>query len=180
MADEATTGGAGGTALNGDGMSDGDQVAIVVDTLSSTEMNLMVAARSAHVIGNEVYIVGDEAADGVDWDMDTMMDDIVLLHWSQIAGATTYLDTIAVDGPAAEPNDGAPDVVVSGCAPLLPQHDRGRDDGGDIAFVRRSSCADDSHPRARRRQREPRPDPVPSWTRGSCSACSTKRARPRI
>jgi len=116
LADEATTGGAGGSMLNTDGDTT-DQVAIVVDTRASTmaETNLQVAARSIHLIANEVFLVVDEAEDMVDWDnaVNPGLNERVLLHWSELAGVVTYVDTLAGD-TAATADDGAPDVLVSG------------------------------------------------------------------
>ncbi|MFT5289054.1 MAG: hypothetical protein ACI82F_001113, partial [Planctomycetota bacterium] len=83
----------GGTDLNGDGDMD-DQVAGVVRLGKNTFFDLAVASTSFAGLRDEIYLVVDEDLDSTDWDMDGMMDDIVLVHWSSVAGVTTYVDTL--------------------------------------------------------------------------------------
>lgn len=90
FASEAFSGPAG-TVLNGDADTL-DQVAYAVNLNSRVETNLGVAAQGGAILGSEVYLVVDEAADGVDWDGDTLQDKVVLLHWSQTAGVVAFVD----------------------------------------------------------------------------------------
>jgi len=90
LADEGTTG-AGGTDLNGDG-DVGDQVAIVVRLNEGSETNLGVAALAAKIVGDQVYLLVDEADDGTDWSGANGTGDLVVLHWSRTAGAVTFVD----------------------------------------------------------------------------------------
>jgi hypothetical protein len=78
LADEATTG-HGGTDMNGDGDKT-DSVAALIDMATETETNLKVAASSIAWIGSHLYMVVDESLDGRDWNGDSDMDDVVLLH----------------------------------------------------------------------------------------------------
>jgi hypothetical protein len=91
-----------GTDLNGDGLKD-DQVAFAVNLGSSSETNLMVAARGAAIIGNEIYLKVVEAEDGVDWGGTVGTGDTVLLHWSSAAGAVTFVDTLDISFAAELP-----------------------------------------------------------------------------
>jgi hypothetical protein len=78
LADESTTG-HGGTDLNGDGDKT-DQVAVVVNMATQVETNLHVAATSISWIGEHLYLLVDESLDGRDWNGDSDMSDLVLLH----------------------------------------------------------------------------------------------------
>ncbi len=91
LADEAseTSGGAGGTDLNGDGDAV-DRVAVVFP-FGAPRGTPLAAARAVHVIASEVWLVVSEAEDGVDHDLDGMLDDLVLLHGTQ----TTDLALVA-------------------------------------------------------------------------------------
>jgi hypothetical protein len=92
FASEGFTGPAG-TDLNGDGDT-GDSVAIAVDLAARTESNTTVAATRTVILGTHVYLVVDEAADGRDWNGDTVADDFVLVHWSAAAGAPAFVDVL--------------------------------------------------------------------------------------
>ncbi len=96
LADEATSG-AGGMDLNGDGDVI-DSVAQQLNLQTGVEANVGVAARDFRWLGDRLYLVVDEAADGVDWDGDTMMDDRVLLEHDPTSMAVpTYLATLPMD-----------------------------------------------------------------------------------
>ena len=88
FADEATSGAAD---LNGDGDAV-DQVAVAVN-LSKNGGTVLRAALAAEIVSGEVYLVVDEAEDGMDWDGD-VADNLVLLHWSNTAGMTTFVDVL--------------------------------------------------------------------------------------
>jgi hypothetical protein len=96
LADEATTG-MGGTDLNGDGGSPVDTVAHVVNTSANTQFRLGVAADDLAWAGSELYLVVDETRDGRDWNDDVLLDDDVLLHWSQSANMLERVDDLATD-----------------------------------------------------------------------------------
>jgi len=93
LASEATTGPTG-TDFNGDGDFI-DSIAVAVDMSSHVEHRLDVAALDLAWIGNELYLVVDEALDGRDWNNDLAADDVVLLHWSVSANALVYVDDLA-------------------------------------------------------------------------------------
>lgn len=97
--DTTASGGNPGTDLNGDGDSS-DSVAHVVNTTSGAEFRLAVAARDLAWAGNELYLVVDEAQDGEDWNGDAATDDVVLLHWSELAPTLVRVDDLAAT-PAA-------------------------------------------------------------------------------
>ena len=111
FADEATTG-AGGTNFNAAGgdVDFLDSIATVVDTSNQTQTTLDVAAVGLWAVQDEVWVCVDEAQDSRDWDGDTILDDLVLLHWDQSADAVT-LDFVDVVDP--NPN-----------GPILPSGDR--------------------------------------------------------
>ena len=105
LADEATTG-AGGTDMNGDGDMI-DSIVIAVNAGSAAQTNLGVAGNpnvqgSVAWIGDELYFVVDEAVDGRDWNADTDMVDLVLLHWTAGSGVTLgdfdFIDRVAAVG----------------------------------------------------------------------------------
>ncbi|MBI5363604.1 MAG: hypothetical protein HZA53_10535 [Planctomycetes bacterium] len=85
--------GATGTQLNGDADKN-DSVAVVVDTAAHQETILAVQAQDLVWVGNELYLVTDELADDVDWNLDTVKDDVVLLHWSKAAATVVFVDTL--------------------------------------------------------------------------------------
>lgn len=86
--------GPAGTDLNGDGDT-ADDVAVAVDLRRGREFLLGAAADDAAVIGNEIYLDVDEAEDDVDWDLDGMADDRVLLHWTRSTDTLVYVDTLS-------------------------------------------------------------------------------------
>lgn len=81
LAEEATTG-AGGTDFNNDGDKI-DAIAVALEMNSQTEYVLNVATDRLAWIGNELYLVVDEAKDEVDWNTDLDTTDLVLLHWNK-------------------------------------------------------------------------------------------------
>lgn len=92
IADEATTG-PGGTDMNGDGdFIDG--IAVALEMKKKDEFVLNVQAIDVMLVGAEVYVFTREASDGRDWNSDGMLDDLVLLHWSQVAGVLTFVDVV--------------------------------------------------------------------------------------
>ncbi len=93
LASEGSTG-AGGTDFNGDGDKI-DSIAVAVDINTHVQSVLDVAALDLAWIGDELYLVVDEALDGHDWNGDTLQDDVVLLHWSKTAAALAYVDDLA-------------------------------------------------------------------------------------
>lgn len=95
LADERFTNGAGpmgGTDLNGDG-DDVDQVAVVINMASTVE-TVLRAAVATFVVGTDVYLVVEEVDDGMDWGGTAGTTDLVLLHWSAVAGVTTFVDAL--------------------------------------------------------------------------------------
>ncbi len=98
LAAEDATGptGMGGTDLNGD-MDMMDAVARVVNTATRVESNVGAAATDMAWADAELYLVVNESDDGNDWNGDTLMDDDVLLHWSETTAMLAYVDDLAVD-----------------------------------------------------------------------------------
>lgn len=92
LADEATTA-VGGTDFNADG-DKLDSIAVAVDMGTNTQTVLNVSASEMAWIGAELYLVTDEADDNEDWNADTDMTDLVLLHWSAVAGAVQFVDEL--------------------------------------------------------------------------------------
>lgn len=92
IADEATTG-SGGTDLNGDGTAD-DGTAVYVDANSNHQVNIGVAAQDLLWIGSDLYLVVSEAVDGKDWNLDSMQDDTVLVHWSRAMPTPVFVDEL--------------------------------------------------------------------------------------
>ncbi len=88
FAEENPGTGTGSQNLNTDG-DDSDQVAVAVDLSSAVNYPLGVAVRSVagvvenaiQIVGDQIYLVVDEAQDGIDWDGNPGSDDLVLLHW---------------------------------------------------------------------------------------------------
>jgi hypothetical protein len=80
LASEGSSGPAG-TDFNGDGDMI-DSIAVAVQMAAHTQYNLGVAATDLAWVGNDLYLVVNEALDGRDWNNDLDMNDIVLLHWS--------------------------------------------------------------------------------------------------
>jgi len=135
LADEATTGVAPGSDLNGDGDRT-DEIPVVMDVAANTEQSLGVAAQQIFVANAQVYMVVNEAVDGRNWESpaDLGTND-VLLHWSSAAGVVTYVDTLedtamAVSGDlvffaslTANPTVATESnicVIDAGSAPLVP------------------------------------------------------------
>ena len=85
-----------GTDMNGDGDT-ADEVAVAVMLAQATEVVLGAAAIDCAVVGSEVYLVVDEVKDNRDWNGANGLGDVVLLHWSLLAGVLTYVDTIDPD-----------------------------------------------------------------------------------
>lgn len=96
LADEATTG-ATGTDFNTDGDKI-DSIAVVVDMNSNQQTVLNVAADELVWIGDELYLVTSEAEDDFDWNGDTDMTDLVLLHWSALTATVQRVDDLASAG----------------------------------------------------------------------------------
>ena len=96
-ADEATSG-AAGADLNGDGDMT-DAVATVVDMKTHKETLLGVAVRDFVVLGDEIYLVVDEAEDGFDWTGEGGLGQGALLHWSEAAGAVTLVMSLHAGAP---------------------------------------------------------------------------------
>lgn len=85
---------AGGTDLNGD--SDTlDDVAVALNMSRGREFMLGVAGDGAAIVEGEIYLDVSEANDGVDWNLDTVMDDRVLLHWSDETDVVAFVDTLS-------------------------------------------------------------------------------------
>ncbi len=93
LADETTSGGPSTASpdLNADGDT-GDDVAVAA-RLGSAATTPLRAAREAAIVDGQIYLVVDEAEDGMNWDGD-VADNLVLLHWSQAADVVTFVDGI--------------------------------------------------------------------------------------
>jgi hypothetical protein len=97
LAEEATSG-PGGTDFNGDG-DQLDAIAVALVASSDGENVLNVAANRLAWIGNELYLVVDEAKDEVDWNADLDETDLVLLHWNAATPATLdFVDEVTTTG----------------------------------------------------------------------------------
>ena len=92
LASEGTSG-PGGTDFNGDGDKI-DTIAVAVNMASHVQNVLPVAAKELAWIGNELYLVVDEAADSHDWNVDADQTDLVLLHWSAAANTVVFVDEL--------------------------------------------------------------------------------------
>ena len=103
FAEEALDG-PSGTDLNGDG-DVADTVAFAVRTGSTREEPTGVAARDAVVVRSDVWLVVDEAEDGVDWDLSGTADDLVLLHFEASDGSVAFLETLDEDSLVVEADD---------------------------------------------------------------------------
>ncbi len=97
LAEEATTGPGGGTDFNNDG-DKLDAIAVALNVESDSENVLNVATERLAWIGSELYLVVDEAKDENDWNTDADETDIVLLHWSAVAGVVTFVDELSSAG----------------------------------------------------------------------------------
>ncbi|MDP6988041.1 MAG: hypothetical protein QF903_01015 [Planctomycetota bacterium] len=95
LADEETTA-VDGTDFNGDGDTL-DAIPVAVDSRTGEEVALNVAARDLAWVGEELFVVTDEADDEADWDADGDTDDRVLLHWSPTA-ELSFVATLATGG----------------------------------------------------------------------------------
>ena len=84
--------GKNGTDLNGDG-DKVDQVAVFEDMRTTITTVIGAAAERAVILGEEVFLEVEEAADGKDWDKDGTADDLVLLHWKKGRGKA-WVDTL--------------------------------------------------------------------------------------
>ena len=82
----------GGVDLNLDGDTM-DRVAIAHDGRNNTTYPLAASLR-VELLEENVYMVVDEAEDGVDWSGDMDTDETVLLHWSLSSGVTTFLASV--------------------------------------------------------------------------------------
>lgn len=81
LADEATFG-VGGTDLNGDADVI-DSIAVVVNTSNLVETDLGVAALELEWVGDDLFLIVNEALDGRNWDANPALTSNVLLHWMQ-------------------------------------------------------------------------------------------------
>lgn len=96
LADEATSG-VGGTDLNTNG-NPIDSVIQVLNMSTGVQSNVGIAVRDFAWLGGILYLVVDEAQDGVDWDTDTMLDDRVLMSYDPVtSGPPTYLTGLLED-----------------------------------------------------------------------------------
>ena len=98
LALEATTG-RSGTDFNGDGDLK-DRVPVVVDVGSGSRRELGVASEAVAILGDEVFLAVDEVVDAGDWNLDGLLDDRVLLHWSRATNRVAFVSTLA-PGPGA-------------------------------------------------------------------------------
>jgi hypothetical protein len=97
LAEEATSG-AGGTDFNQDG-DQLDAIAVALNFGSDSENVLNVATNKLAWIGNELYLVVDEAKDEVDWNVDADETDLVLLHWNATTPAVIdFVDEVTSTG----------------------------------------------------------------------------------
>lgn len=94
LAAENLTG--GGADLNGDGDTT-DLVAHTARFVDAAPTNIGVAASSAVVVGGEVYLIVEEAADGTNYAGAGTLSDTVLLHWDSTGNTVHLVDTIEVD-----------------------------------------------------------------------------------
>jgi len=96
----------GATDLNGDGDAV-DAVACLFNVKAGTDTVLGVAAVAHAVLGNNIYLVVDEAADGRDWNQDADQLDYVLVHqfWNEALPLDPLDDTLdtLVDAPLPVP-----------------------------------------------------------------------------
>ena len=92
LANEALVG--AGTDLNGDGDTV-DEVAVAVKLTKNGETVIGVAAIAAAIVQDEIYLVVDEEDDDHDWSGANGTGDLVLVHWSDVTGVVTYVDTLA-------------------------------------------------------------------------------------
>lgn len=137
--------GAAGTDLNGD-TDTNDSVAVFVDTAAHRETILAHQAQDLAWVGNELYLVTDEFGDDVDWNLDTVKDDLVLLHWSKAAAAVAFVDELgderivargtnlfytSADAPAGALATSL--FAVSSSAPLVPIPIASTDAGGGLS-----------------------------------------------
>lgn len=118
LADEATTGAGSGTDMNADADT-ADSIAVVVDMSATVETNLAVAAVAGKWIGNELYLVVDEALDGKNWEPGDSGNTLVLLHWSAAAPVLTFVDRVAVAGATKMVAQGVMLFYSSGGIPIL-------------------------------------------------------------
>ena len=128
LADEAGTG-PGGTDLNGDG-DRVDAVAFAVEIDPADTFPIGAAARDLVIVQDEIYLEVHEAEDGMDWNDDGDQEDLVLLHWSEKAEETTFVDTLRTgpSGPVIRRVDGRLYYATAG--------DPSDPDGTTVRFLR--------------------------------------------
>ena len=98
LADEAAS---GATPLNTYDTDVNDEVAIVINTATKTEINLRVAARELRWLGTELYLVVDEILDNHDWDGSTAIAELVLLRWNVTLPDPVLVDVLDRNSPVA-------------------------------------------------------------------------------
>lgn len=91
-ASEQFSGPPAGTDLNGDLDMD-DDVAVVLELGTGNETVLGVVAGMAAIVGDQIFLEVDEAADGTDWNGGGLTDRVVL-HWSVNTGTVALVDTL--------------------------------------------------------------------------------------
>ena len=94
LADEATFG-AGGTDLNGD-TDVIDSIAVVANSSTGVEIDLGVAALELEWVGNDLFLLVNEALDGRNWDANMALTSDVLLHWTEGMMTPQLVATVAV------------------------------------------------------------------------------------
>lgn len=92
LAEEANTG-PSGTDLNGD-TDTGDVVAVAVEITKRREISTEVAAVDAVVVGQQIFLLVDEALYGSNLQTVDTGDELVLVHWDRGNGDVTFLDTL--------------------------------------------------------------------------------------
>ena len=92
----------GGGDLNGD-TDTGDEVAVIVNLVNADETVSGAAAREAHVLDTNVYLIVDEAGNN-DWNSNAI-DETVLLRWSAALTDPEFV-SVMEDGSSALVSDG--------------------------------------------------------------------------
>ncbi len=104
-------------SLNGDADTM-DSVAVAVSITGGSVFPLGVAARAAHIVGDEIYLEVVEADDDFDWNGDGGKDDLVLVHWSSdTAGVANGMGMCKASG-ACYVDDLDPAVVAPSLAAI--------------------------------------------------------------
>ena len=100
---------------------DGDQAdlfPVAVDTSTQVETQLHVAARGLAWVGEYLYLDVYEADDGVDWNLDTQIDERVLLYWADGMSDPVYVLTLDADVEDAVLSTGELGVCLPRRCPL--------------------------------------------------------------